>query len=248
MDRQDARPSSLATELTQDHDDAIAKPLLCMRSVTRVFQNAGQEVAVLRDVSMALPRGVFVAIKGRSGSGKTTLLNLAGGLDRPSAGEICLHGQRTSGLSDNSLTKLRRKHIGCVFQSSALLPIYTALENVEIVLRIAGLGRRERVERARRCLRAVGLGHWIDHRPDEMSGGQQQRVAIARALATHPDMILADEPTSELDTSTSQQILGLFREIARSEGIAILATTHDPHVDDYVDLSYTLHNGQLDKE
>jgi len=195
---------------------------------------------------MDIPRGVLAALKGRSGSGKTTLLNIIGGLDRPTQGEVAFDGQALERLSENQLNQLRRQRMGFVFQSFALLPVYSAFENVELVLRIAGMSRREQVERAQHCLRAVGLTPWMNHRPDEMSGGQQQRVAIARALATSPDLILADEPTGELDTTTSRQIFSLFRQIAEKEGVTILATTHDPLIDEYADVIYTLCDGVIE--
>jgi ABC-type lipoprotein export system ATPase subunit len=135
--------------------------------------------------------------------------------------------------------------MGFIFQSFALLPTYTAFENVEFLLRIAGFKRREQVDRSRRVLRAVGLARWMEHRPDEMSGGQQQRLAIARALATRPDLILADEPTGELDTATSRQIFALFRHIVQRESLTILATTHDPLIDEYADLIFHLQDGQI---
>ena len=217
--------------------NSTAEPIL-MRTygVTRVYKSNGQPVFALRGVNLDLPKGVLAVLKGRSGSGKTTLLNILGGLDRPTEGKVVFDGQQLEGLSENQLNQLRRKQIGFIFQSFALLPTYSAFENVELGLRIAGFSRSEQVERSRRYLRAVGLYRWMDHRPDEMSGGQQQRVAIARALATRPDLVLADEPTGELDTSTSRQIFSLFRQIVEKDGVTILATTHDPLVDEYADV------------
>jgi putative ABC transport system ATP-binding protein len=140
---------------------------------------------------------------------------------------------------------LRREHIGFIFQSFALLPTYSAYENVELVLRISGFSRKEQIKRARACLQLVGLGNWMNHRPDEMSGGQKQRVAIARALATSPDLILADEPTGELDTETAGGIFALFKQIVKREGITILVTTHDPLIDEYADHIYQLQDGVI---
>jgi ABC-type lipoprotein export system ATPase subunit len=222
--------------------------LVRVENVTRVYHSGGQDtpdVHALRGVDLDLPRGVLAALKGRSGSGKTTLLNLIGGLDHPTSGSVTFAGQRLGDLSEGELTLLRRRRIGFVFQSFALLPTYTAFENVEFLLRIAGCSRREQVEGARRYLRAVGLARWMDHRPDEMSGGQQQRLAIARALATRPDLILADEPTGELDTATSRQVFALFHHIVEREGLTILTTTHDPLVDDYADIVFTLQDGRI---
>lgn len=216
-----------------------------LKSITRVYHTDGQQVPALRGVDLSLPRGVFAAIKGRSGSGKTTLLNILGGLDRPTSGSVHLDGQSLAGLTDAELTLLRRHKLGFVFQSFALLPTYSALENVDLMLRLVGLPRQERAERARRCLAIVGLEKWLHHRPDEMSGGQQQRVAIARALSTRPALILADEPTGELDTASSRQVLSLFRWLVDHEGLTILTATHDPLIDEYADLIYALEDGRL---
>ena len=220
-------------------------PFIRAQAVTRVYHTDGQEVQALRGVDLELPRGVLAALKGRSGSGKTTLLNLIGGLDRPTSGSLDFDGKSLTGLNDKDLTLLRRHRIGFIFQSFALLPSYSAFENVELVLRVSGAGRREQVDQARRCLRVVGLEKWMHHRPDEMSGGQQQRVAVARALATRPDLILADEPTGELDTATSRQLFSLFQTIVRKEGITVLLSTHDPIIDEFADLVYVLQDGRL---
>jgi len=214
--------------------------------VTRVYKSSGQPVHALRGVDIELPKGVLAVLKGRSGSGKTTLLNIIGGLDRPTQGKVFFDEQELGGLSEAKLNQLRRQRLGFIFQSFALLPTYSAYENVELVLRIAGMSRKEQAEQAQRYLRAVGLARWMNHRPDEMSGGQQQRVAIARALATRPDLILADEPTGELDTTTSRQVFSLFRQIVEKEGITILSTTHDPLVDEYADIVFTLCDGVID--
>ena len=220
-----------------------SQALVRVQGVTRFYHSDGQEVQALRGVDLDLQRGVLAALKGRSGSGKTTLLNLIGGLDRPTVGSITFDGRPLAGLSDKELTLLRRHHIGFIFQSFALLPAYSAFENVELMLRLAGVGRRAQVEQAYRCLRVVGLEKWMHHRPDEMSGGQQQRVAIARALATQPALILADEPTGELDTATSRQIFSLFQMIVRKEGITVLLSTHDPLIDEYANRIYLLQDG-----
>ncbi len=225
---------------------ADANPnLVQVEGVTRVYQVGAQQVHALGGVDLAVERGHFVGLQGRSGSGKTTLLNIIGGLDRPTDGQVYFDGQRLDGMSDRALTRLRRHRIGFVFQSFALLPTYSALENVTLLLRIAGVGRRERERRARDSLRLVGLAPWADHRPDEMSGGQQQRVAIARALAPQPDLILADEPTGELDTTTGRQIFALLRQVVETQGITILTATHDPLIVEYADQVYNLQDGQI---
>jgi ABC-type lipoprotein export system ATPase subunit len=194
---------------------------------------------------MTVARGRLMALRGRSGSGKTTLLNIIGGLDRPTTGQVYFDGRSLTELNERELTLLRRHRIGFVFQSFALLPTYSAFENVELLLRLAGVKREERLRRARDSLRMVGLGRWMDHRPDEMSGGQQQRVAIARALATRPDLVLADEPTGELDTTTGRQIFALLRRVAEVEGATVLVVTHDPVIDEFADLVYELEDGRI---
>jgi ABC-type lipoprotein export system ATPase subunit len=225
--------------------DGGASPLVRVEAVTRVYRVGAQEVHALRGVDLSVTRGKLITLRGRSGSGKTTLLNMIGGLDRPTSGEVYFDGQPLSGLSGRQLTRLRRHRVGFVFQSFAMLPTYSAFENVELLLRIAGVGMRERAQRARDSLRLVGLSRWMDHRPDEMSGGQQQRVAIARALVTRPDLILADEPTGELDTTTGRQIFALLRQVVEVEGITVLTATHDPLIDEYADLVHELQDGRI---
>ncbi len=213
--------------------------------VSRIYKVGGREIAALQGVSFAARPGQIVALRGRSGSGKTTLLNCIGGLDRPTAGQVWVDGRNVTSLSESQRVRLRRHKIGFVFQSHALLPTYSAWENVDLMLRLAGSGRQTRQARAAEVLKLVGLGQWQHHRPSELSGGQQQRVAIARALATRPLLILADEPTGELDTTTGQQILHLFRQIADKEGTTILIATHDLAVDAFADEVYVLQDGRI---
>jgi ABC-type lipoprotein export system ATPase subunit len=220
-----------------------APPLVRVAGATRVYRVGKREVHALRGVDFVLPRRKLVALMGPSGSGKTTLLNVVGGLDRPDSGTVLFDDQPLTALSDRQLTQLRRHRVGFVFQSFALLPTYSAYENVELMLRIIGTPRQERDRRARDSLHVVGLSRWIDHRPDEMSGGQQQRVAIARALATRPDLILADEPTGELDTTTGRQIFALLRRVVEAEGITILLATHDELISEYADQIHRLQDG-----
>jgi len=220
-------------------------PLIRIERVTRVYRAGQQEVPALRGVDLEIPRGILAVLMGRSGSGKTTLLNLIGGLDQPDSGRVYFDGRPLAGMGDNELTLLRRKRIGFVFQSFALMPTYTAFENVEMLLRMNGLSRKDRTQRTRRCLYVVGLANWMGHRPAEMSGGQQQRLSIARAISTRPDLILADEPTGELDSGTTRQIAVLFRHLVEKEGVTILMTTHNPILVDYADKVYNLKDGQL---
>jgi putative ABC transport system ATP-binding protein len=214
--------------------------------VTRSYSIDNEHVMALRGISLEIPRGTFVALMGRSGSGKTTLLNMIGGLDQPTTGEIWVYGQPLSSLNQERLTLMRRENIGFIFQSFALLPILSAWENVELPLRISGVrSGRERRERAEAALALVGLERWATHRPAEMSGGQQQRVAIARALVSRPTLLLADEPTGELDSTTGRNILQLLREIVRTEGLTLVMVSHDPTVREFADTLYELGDGQI---
>ena len=226
------------------------KPSTAIRTtgLERTYGSGSQAVYALRGIDLELPSGAFVALKGRSGSGKTTLLNCLGGLDRPTAGEIQVYDQLLADLNDSGLTDWRRREVGFIFQSYGLLPTLSAFENVELMLRIGGLPRKERAARALTALEMVGLGKWAQHRPHEMSGGQVQRVAIARAIGNRPRLILADEPTGELDSETAMEVLSLFQEIVRSEGITMLMATHDSLVDAYVDDVLYLKDGCITRE
>ena len=196
-------------------------------NVTRRFKVGSEEVLAVNDISLSVASGEFLALIGRSGSGKTTLLNLMAGLDRPTSGEISIDGERVDKMSEGQLDKLRRHKLGFIFQSFGLLPLLSARENIELPLRIAGIGYGERTKKVKRALEFVGLGRRADHRPYELSGGEQQRVAIARALASEPSLILADEPTGELDSATATAVFSLLRDLARAEGITIVTCTHD---------------------
>jgi ABC-type lipoprotein export system ATPase subunit len=211
----------------------------------RVYRSRGRRVHALRGLDVKVPLSEFVAFQGRSGSGKTTLINCIGGLDRPTSGEVYFREMRLSKLSERQITRLRRVEFSFVFQSFALLPTFSAYENVELPLRIKGTGRRERRERTMRSLAVVGLSRWAKHRPYEMSGGQQQRVAVARALVTRPEVILADEPTGELDSATGRQIMSLFQKISAEEGVTVIMVTHDLVVTEYASLVYHLSDGQI---
>ncbi|MBN2007127.1 MAG: ABC transporter ATP-binding protein [Anaerolineae bacterium] len=231
VDAPEPQPSTWAVE-TQD--------------LWRVYKvGAHLEVPALRGINLQIPRGKFLALKGRSGSGKTTLLNCLSGLDRATSGKALVLGRDLADMNDHQLTTWRREQLGFVFQSFGLLPTLSAYENVELMLRIKGERARTRHERTLYCVDLVGLRKWMDHRPYELSGGQQQRVAIARALANRPQLILADEPTGELDSTTAREILALFKTIVGEEQITILMASHDPLVDDYVDDIIQLKDGQL---
>jgi ABC-type lipoprotein export system ATPase subunit len=214
-------------------------------AVRRVYKSGSQEVQALRGIDLQIDTGRFVALVGPSGSGKTTLLNILGGLDSPTSGAVRIFGQNLAGMNERQLTRWRREQVGFIFQSFGLLPTLSAFENVELMLRIAGAAGKQRRERSLTCLELVGLSKWIHHRPYELSGGQQQRVAIARALANRPQLILADEPTGELDTTTAQEILALFQRLVSEEKMTMLMVSHDNLVYEYVDEVLRLKDGQL---
>ena len=220
------------------------QPVVRVVGVERVYRLGQERVHALKGINLEVQRARLVALMGRSGSGKTTLLNIIGGLDKPDAGEVYLEGRALHKLSDNELTQLRRERIGFVFQSFALVPVLTALENVELPMHIAGVPRRERHQRAVELLHLVGLGKRMHHRPFELSGGEQQRVSIARALSNRPALIVADEPTGELDSVTGLTILKLFYQIA-TEGTTVIMATHDPTVSEIAHETYDLVDGYV---
>lgn len=202
--------------------------LIEVSGVNRTFSVPGGEFQALKDINVKVMRNTLTILKGRSGSGKTTLMNIIGALDAPSSGTVMIDGRALGKMSDREREKLRRKDMGFVFQAVSLIPTMNAFQNVEFSMRLAGIkAGRERDKRVEDCLKMVGLGNRARHMPAEMSGGEQQRVAIARAIAHHPRLILADEPTAELDSAMAAQVTKLFQEMTRKEGITILMTTHD---------------------
>ena len=215
------------------------------KDLWRVYSSKTHEegVPALRGVNLNVQAGSFVALKGRSGSGKTTLLNCLAGLDQPTSGNVNVLGHDLMQMGEQELTLWRREQIGLVFQSFGLLPTLSAYENIELLLRIKGDEYETRHQRALECLETVGLSRWRDHRPYEMSGGQQQRVAIARALANRAQLILADEPTGELDSKTTRELLTFLRELVEKQNITALIVSHDPLVDQYVHQVLTLQDG-----
>jgi ABC-type lipoprotein export system ATPase subunit len=215
------------------------------RAVTRIFKLGSEEVHALKGIDLKVDRREFVALIGRSGSGKTTLLNIIAGLDRPTTGEVYLDGIRIDNHSESELTKLRRRDLGFIFQSFGLLPLLSAQENVELPLRIAGFSHGDRVRLARNALDLVGLTRRSHHRPYELSGGEQQRVAIARAIATEPRLILADEPTGELDSTTARLVFGLLRALAREQDFTVVTCTHDRLVMELADRVEELADGRI---
>ncbi len=219
-----------------------------IQDLHRSYTMPGGPVHALRGVSMELARGTLVAVQGRSGSGKTTLLNLVGGLDRPTGGTVLLDGEDLGGMPESDRVTLRRHRIGFIFQAFGLLPILSAAENVEVPLRLAGATVRARTERVDELLALVGLGPRARHRPHELSGGEQQRVAIARALANRPELLLADEPTGQLDSQTGKTIMALLRRIVRSEGVTAVVATHDPMLIDLADRVVRLSDGRIESD
>lgn len=229
-----------------ENQENSGKFVIETRELWRKYKRGSrQEVAALRGVDMRIKYGQLVALRGRSGSGKTTLLNCIGGLDQPTSGVVRVFDKNLANMNDKQLTDLRRDRLGFVFQSFSLLPTFSAYENVELMLRMAGKSRDERKRRTLYCLGIVGLEKWVDHRPAEMSGGQQQRTAIARALANQPELILADEPTGELDSKTAREILNLFQQIVVGERVTVVVATHDNLVEDYADKVLELKDGMI---
>ncbi|MBW7901108.1 MAG: ABC transporter ATP-binding protein [Rhodocyclaceae bacterium] len=216
-----------------------------MRSVTKNYRLGTVEVPALHELDLDIPAGSFTVIAGPSGSGKTTLLNLIGCIDRPDRGEIVVAGQAVQAMSDDALSDFRARHIGFVFQHFNLLPVLTADENVEYPLRLAGVPAAERRARVRELVEAVGLADRRHYRPGQLSGGQRQRVAIARALATRPRLVLADEPTANLDSHTGAEIVALMRRMQREHGIAFILSSHDPLVHAAADALVLLHDGRI---
>ncbi|MEV0191848.1 ABC transporter ATP-binding protein [Kitasatospora purpeofusca] len=223
-------------------------PMVAVTEVHRSFGTGERAVHALRGVSFTIGRGELTALKGRSGSGKTTLLNLVGGLDAPTGGTITLDGTDLGGLDEDGRLALRRDRMGFVFQSFGLLPVLTAAENVGIPMRLRKVPAAQREERARTLLALVGLADHANQRPGELSGGQQQRVAIARALANEPDLIIADEPTGQLDSETGRSIMELLRAVVRSEGVTVLVATHDPNLMELADRVVELRDGRVVEE
>jgi putative ABC transport system ATP-binding protein len=219
--------------------------LVAVRGVSRTFGSGHTAVPALRDVSCTVRRGQLVALCGRSGSGKTTLLNIIGGLDRPTSGRLQLAGQEVTELGERERLALRRSTVAFIFQSFGLIPMLSAAENVGIPLRIAGTPSQVREERVATMLAIVGLAEHAAHRPGELSGGQQQRVAIARALAGRPQLLIADEPTSQLDLETGRQIMRLLLTVVHSEGITALVATHDEALIDLADEVIRLEDGRV---
>ncbi len=219
--------------------------MLDVEGVTRTFGSGRVATQALRGVSFTVQAGQLVALRGRSGSGKTTLLNIVGGLDQPDGGRVRVADRDVTAMSERERMRLRRTSVAFIFQSFGLIPILSAAENVGVPLRIAEVAPKEREERVRLMLDIVGLGEHARQRPGELSGGQQQRVAIARALAGRPEVLLADEPTGQLDSETAKQIMRLLRAVVQSEGVTALVATHDPNLIGIADSVLELEDGKI---
>ncbi len=223
----------------------MSEPIIQVRKVTKSYRRGGEELVVLDDLDLAMDAGAFYALMGPSGSGKTTLLNLVGGLDVPDAGHVVVAGEDLGSLSGSELSRWRALSVGFVFQGFNLVPVLTALENVELPLSLTPLSRKKRREHALYALELVGLADRARHRPRQLSGGQEQRVAIARAIATDPKLLLADEPTGDLDRESAEQIMQLVSRLNRELGKTVLMVTHDPRAAEHAQTVVHLDKGRL---
>ena len=225
--------------------NASAQAIVTLKQVTRSFTMGQNKVTALDKLDLTLLKGEFVVLKGASGSGKSTLLNLIGAMDDPTNGEVSIHGEKLSTLSDKQKSQLRSRYIGFIFQAFNLIPVLTALENVQYPLSLQKVNASEAKARAKKALEQVGLGEFVDRRPNQLSGGQMQRVAIARAIVTNPDVILADEPTANLDSQTSMQIMNLLGDLNKNLGVTFLFATHHDFVLSRASRILTLQDGHI---
>jgi putative ABC transport system ATP-binding protein len=221
------------------------RPIVSIAHLSKSYRRGGQEVPVLRDITLDIARGEFIALMGPSGSGKTTLLNLIAGIDKPDSGTLLVDGEDITRLSEAELADWRAAHVGFVFQFYNLMPVLDAFENVELPLMLTSLARRERRTRVETALALVGLSDRMEHYPNELSGGQQQRVAIARAIITDPTIIVADEPTGDLDRKSAEEVLSLLRRLNAEMGKTIVMVTHDAHAVESANRVTHLDKGEL---
>jgi putative ABC transport system ATP-binding protein len=223
----------------------MAEPIVQVKNVTKVYQRDSMKIPVLQNISLDVPEGEFLALMGPSGSGKTTLLNLIAGIDRPTGGSIGVAGTDIATLSESSLAKWRSRHVGFVFQFYNLLPVLTAYENVELPLLLTKLSKQEKKQHVEAALSVVGLADRMKHYPKQLSGGQEQRVAIARAIVTDPTIIVADEPTGDLDKKSADDILALMEQLNKEFKKTIVMVTHDPHAAERAHKVLHLEKGEL---
>ncbi len=224
----------------------MVDPVVHLHQVTKTYSRGGTEVSVIKDLSFVIPAETFLAIMGPSGSGKSTLLNVMAGIDRPTSGSVVVAGTRLDQLSEGEMARWRARHIGYVFQTYNLIPVLTAAENVELPLALTHLSRRERADHVKTALRLVGLADRMDHYPRQLSGGQEQRVGVARAIVSDPTMILADEPTGNLDRESADDILTLLARLNRELGKTIVMVTHDPRAAERAQMIRHLEKGLLE--
>ena len=230
---------------TDRYAPGAASAMVVAEGLTRDYPSGDSVVHALRGIDLSVGRGQLLAVKGRSGSGKTTLLNLLGGLDKPTSGRVLVDGAEVSAMSESQLVEFRRHTVAFIFQAFGLVPILSAAENVEIPLRLVRAEPTQRDDRVMELLDLVGLGERANHRPHELSGGEQQRVAIARALANRPKLLLADEPTGQLDSTTGHAIMATLRSVVRAEGVTAVVATHDPGLLDLADRVVEIQDGRI---
>ena len=225
----------------------VAKPVIELNNVWKIYDMGDTKVNALRGVSLAIKEGEFVAVSGASGSGKSTMMHIVGCLDVPTKGAVKLHGHNIAHFSESTLAQTRGKSIGFIFQQFNLLPMLTAVENVALPMMFQGEPREKQLQRAKKLLTQLGLGDRMDHKPTELSGGQRQRVAIARSLANDPQVILADEPTGNLDSKTGKEVMAILSELHKKEGKTIILVTHDIHLVKHAERIVHLKDGQIEK-
>lgn len=223
----------------------MGESVITANSIYKIFRLGEERVVALYGVSLEVKKGEFVAIVGTSGSGKSTLLNMLAGLDRPTKGEVIIAGQHIERMSEAELVKFRRDHVGFIFQAYDLLPQLDAIENVALPLSFKGIGKTARTKAAVNLLKRMGLEKYMKHKPTEMSGGQQQRVGIARALVVRPEIIFADEPTGNLDTKTTIEVLHILQDVVHNEGNTLVMVTHDNHLAGYADRRIHILDGEI---
>lgn len=225
----------------------MGEAFICVRDLTKVFRMGAEQIHALNGVSLDIRRGEMVCLLGPSGSGKSTLLNALAGLERPTKGEIVIGGIHLETLTEAEMTLFRSLNVGFVFQSYNLIPTLDALENVEFGLMLKGVAKKEYEKMATEALQLVGLGDRLHHRPNQLSGGQQQRVSIARALVGHPKILFADEPTGNLDTKTSFEVMDLIQGVAEKENLTVIMVTHDEEMTAYADRIYHMRDGEIER-